>query len=357
MHLTDVFAPRVGGIEVQVESLARAQAAAGEQVVVVTSSSADGDDGSLPFRVFRGSRARDVRALLSELRPDVAHIHLSVFSPFAIGAARRVRLLGVPVVLTVHSMWDMPVRWWYRGVGAVGGWRHGFVVTSVSTAVAAQVERALPRVLNVVVPNGISVEVWRAPARRSTGVHVVSVGRMAVRRRPLLLLKVLRRTRERLGGDVELRATLVGAGPLFSVMALYLRRHRMTDWVRLTGRRDHAGVREVLAGADIYLNVTTREAFGLATLEARTAGLPVIGRSDTGVGDFIAHGEEGLLATTTGGLVDALTLLSRDRRLRDRMSAHNRARMPDECAWPAVLERVRRCYAVARQVPAVGAAA
>ena len=41
------------------------------------------------------------------------------------------------------------------------------------------------------------------------------------------------------------------------------------------------------------------ESFGLAALEARCVGLPVVGRADSGLTDFVADGVEGLLAART----------------------------------------------------------
>ncbi len=350
VHLTDVFAPRVGGIEIHVESLARAQVATGDDVCVITAVAArEGHDGQFPFPVHRVTGAQQLRGLLLALRPAVAHVHMSVFSPFALAAARLGRRLGIPVVLTVHSMWDLPVRWCYRSIGMIERWRERLVVTSVSTAVAHQVERALPGVRNVVVASGIAPEQWRVTARSSGDLHVVSVGRLAFRRRPLLLLKVLRGVHDRLAGEVTMRVTVVGAGALHGVMQWYLRRHGMTDWVWLAGPRDRRGVLDVLATADVYLNVTRREAFGLAALEARTAGVPVIARTGTGVRDFIEHGREGLLARTTEDLVAALAWMARDHRMRGRIAAHNRTVAPAACSWPIIIDRLRQCYAIARQ--------
>lgn len=97
VHVTDVFAPRVGGIEVHVESLARAQSAAGEDVCVITTVAArDERDGQFPFPVHRVTGARQLRGLLPALRPTVAHVHMSVFSPFALAAARLAHRLGIP---------------------------------------------------------------------------------------------------------------------------------------------------------------------------------------------------------------------------------------------------------------------
>ncbi|MEV4239742.1 glycosyltransferase family 4 protein [Nocardia sp. NPDC050408] len=344
VHLTDVFTPRVGGIEVQIERLARAQTAAGEEVHVITVTSGTDGDMAMPYRVHRITRAGHLRSLLLRLRPQVAHVHLSVYSPFALRSARQLGLLRIPTVMTVHSMWDAPVRACYRLIGRAGDWRRRFVLTAVSTVVADQVARALPGTATVVVPNGISPALQQNTSRLSGELHVVSVGRLVTRRQPLILLKVLRMAQQRLDGEVAVQATVVGAGPRTDAMRRYLYRHGMTEWVQLVGVQDQHTIRDLLATADVYLNVTSREAFGLATLEARTAGLPVVARSGTGVADFVEHGREGLLGDTAAELVTALVQLGRDMQLHHRMTSHNRTVAPSEHSWPVVLDRLRHCY-------------
>ncbi|MFI5778926.1 glycosyltransferase family 4 protein [Nocardia sp. NPDC051570] len=352
VHITDVFAPRIGGIEVQIDSLACTQTASGEQVHVVTATGGADGDGGLPYRVHRLTRGESLRALLLRLRPRVAHVHLSVYSPFALSSVREAHRLHIPTVVTVHSMWDAPVRTGYRMFGGRGDWQQRAVLTAVSTAVAAQVDRALPKASTVVVPNAVSPTLWHSVSRQADDLHVVSVGRLAARRQPLTLLKVLRLAHLRLAGEVALRATVVGTGPWREAMYRYLRRHDMT-WVRLAGAQDQHTIGEILATADVYLNVTRREAFGLATLEARTAGLPVIARSGTGVTDFVEHGREGLLGNTTQDLVTALVSLGRHGHLRHRITTHNRTVTPTAYCWPAVLNRLHDCYddAVRRAAP------
>jgi len=362
-HVTDVFAPRIGGIEVQVEALARAQSAAGQTVHVVTGTPGGGSGADVPFPfVVHRVRASELRDLLTSLRPDAVHIHVSVVSPFAWRAARITGELSIPAVLTVHSMWDGPVRMLYRAVAALGGWRRRLVVTAVSTPVGRQVTKALPGSVRIMVlPNGVDAGRWTVDAARRTRdaaeFHVVSVGRLARRRQPMALLRVLRESHARLSPGVGMRATIVGAGPRRAAMERYVRRHRMDGWVDLAGAHDRAGVRRVLSTADAYLNVTGREAFGLAVLEARCAGLPVVARTGTGVADFIEHGREGLLGRRLKDLVDQLTRIGRDDLLRARIAEHNRSTRPATCSWPFVLERLQDCYGQAAELarPRAGA--
>ena len=104
-HVTDVFLPDLGGIETHVDDLARHQRATGLDAEVLTPARA-------PARVLtpgdpswvRRIPAADARRAVREY--DVVHVHLSLFSPYGIGVAHAAARAGVPVLITVHSMWS-----------------------------------------------------------------------------------------------------------------------------------------------------------------------------------------------------------------------------------------------------------
>ena len=95
-------------------------------------------------------------------------------------------------------------------------------------------------------------------------------------------------------------------------MSCYLRQYAMTDWVTLTGRLDRRQVRAVLADADVFVAPARRESFGLAALEARLSGVPVVAYADSGIASFVVPEKEGLLAASPAELVAAIVKLARD---------------------------------------------
>ena len=99
-HVTDVFLPRLGGIETHVDDLARHQRAAGLQADVLTPSHAAGADAPWVRRLSAGEARRAVAGY------DLVHVHVSLCSPYGISAARAAARAGVPVLVTVHSMWS-----------------------------------------------------------------------------------------------------------------------------------------------------------------------------------------------------------------------------------------------------------
>ncbi|WP_433663265.1 glycosyltransferase family 4 protein [Nocardia sp. CA-128927] len=350
VHVTDVFAPRLGGIEIQVAGLSAAQCSADEQVCVLTTTPDGGsgrDDFSSGYPAYRTTVGQAGR-FLAHLQPQVVHVHLSVVSPLGWVAIQWALRSGVPTVATVHSLWDRPTRVAYRRLARHGRWAHRLVVTAVSDCTRELVDEAIPGLDAVTVANAITLSRWRTTPRRhhNTGeVHVVAVGRLAPRRRPIALLDVLRIAERRLRPGIALRATVAGDGPLRPAMTAYLQLHGMTGRVHLAGSLEPAALAALLGSADVLLNPVRREAFGIATLEARTAGVPVIALAGTGVADFVRHDVEGLLCASTDDLVDSLVALAENADVRGRIAAHNHSTSPTLFDWPAVLDQFDDCYA------------
>ena len=76
----------------------------------------------------------------------------------------------------------------------------------------------------------------------------------------------------------------------------YIRAHELDDVVELVGRLTRDEIRELFSSADIFVAPANLESFGIAALEARCAGLPVVAKARTGIREFVEHGREGLLA-------------------------------------------------------------
>ncbi|WP_061298978.1 glycosyltransferase family 4 protein [Herbidospora cretacea] len=355
LHVSDCYLPRLGGIEVQVADLIRSQREAGHDVEVVTATPGEPLPGvhrvtaRMPFDLPVHPRGTGHLArIMAGYRPEVVHVHTGAVSPFAwmgVLAARRAR---IPTVVTVHSMWDPVTANLYRALRATWGWQNwGLVGTAVSEAAARPIRRvAGPRTPVHVVSNGLDLSGWRpeGPGRTPANeVHVVAVGRLAPRKQPVRLLKLLEAARAKTRQPITLRATIVGDGPARGQMERHLRSKRI-DWVEMPGRFTREQIRELLAEADVFVAPAPRESFGLAALEARAAGVPVVARSQSGVADFVSPGKEGLLGRTFDELAGAVARLAGDPALRGAIAEHNRSTSPVRCSWPVVLEGFERCY-------------
>lgn len=371
IHVTDCYQPRLGGIELQVRDLAARQARLGHRVTVLTST-APGPSGEPgcpaalapePVEVIRicGRRARPegigYRAAFASARGlgevladyDAVHTHVSIFSPLAMLATRAAASSGVATVATSHSMWARSEHH-LALLRRIVGWADlPAVWTAVSTVAAEPLRRVIgDRAPVSVLPNGVDPPEWRVePCGGPPGVlRIAVVSRLARRKRVLQLIEVLQIVNDGLPGGNGLHVEVLGDGPQRAEIERYLRRHRMEGWIRLRGRCDRQQIRETFARSDLFIAPATLESFGIAALEARCAGLPVVARAGTGVEDFVAHDREGWLVESDAAMVETLSFLARTPEALARVANHNRV-APPSVSWASVLELAEAAYAQA----------
>ena len=367
---TDWFAPRTGGIESQLTALAERLAGRGHQVTVITST--PGATNAAAYAVHRIAGPRlpfadvsiaprlggSLRAAIGD-RFDVVHAHVSVVSPVGYLSAWAAAASDIPTVVTFHSVLRAKrlVLAAFSGLARLD--ERPIVWSAVSQLVAGQVRGALGSPDVVVLPNGIDLGFWRGGHARSDAppypVTFVSAMRLHRKKRPRQLVaafaEAVRHTR------TPARLVLAGAGPersalLRDIAAL------PSGTVDLMGWQDAAALRHLYATADAFVLPTRREAFGIAALEARAAGLPVIASTHAGCREFLRHDRNALLCESDEEFSSAMARFIREPSLRRRLAD---ADSPlEHFDWDAVLRTHERVYERATtlrsRVPAPAAA-
>jgi glycosyltransferase involved in cell wall biosynthesis len=292
---------------------------------------------------------------------DVVHCHTSVLSPLAFVGAHRAQGLGIPCVVTHHSVLarsahpfaalDRFVRWS----------RWPVLFTAVGPLVADEIRAVAPGLDVRVLPNAVHPHVW-TPRRDALGqrgrddvVRVASVMRLAHRKRPDALVAIARAVVDRLPADVRIRFRIAGDGPSRAAVERRIRRAGLEEVVELLGWRPRGALRALYEESDLFVLPSVLESFGIAALEARCAGLPVVAMRRAGPAGFVRHEREGLLADDDADMAAQIVRLATDEALRSTIARHNRSTVPAE-TWDAVLARHEALYAEAigmRRVPSV----
>jgi len=313
--ISDWFAPRRGGIESQLKGLARALTASEAVVSVITAQPHARDDvvpvhaldvAHLPgFDLAVSPRlVRRIVAALETVAPDVVHIHASIVAPACVAGLIAARRSGLPVVLTAHSDLSAMVPLLALAGRLVGPRLSGVVVSAVNARIAGQLAVLVPGSKPVVLANGFDAGFWMtdiAPEAPDGMFRLVSAMRLERKKRPQVLVSL----REAMVGALDRPVDLVVAGE-------GRHRTRMGAGVATQGWLDRAALRALYRGSHAFVLPSRHESFGIAALEARAAGLPVIGRAGNGLAEFIRDGEDGFLCDSDAGMTEAALRLARD---------------------------------------------
>jgi glycosyltransferase involved in cell wall biosynthesis len=315
--VTGAYFPEISAAAVQCRTVARRLIDRAEVSILTTSVTPglpafDRVDGVAVHRVHVDVRSAASKAMAtvnlasSMLRHRAAYdmIHVHGFSQKNLPVAALGRVLGKPVVLTLHTAGqDEPDVVKHRGAAAYWAFTSPKLVMAVSSQLEQRWRSAgLPGERVRVVPNGIDTERFRpATADERTALRtalgwpvdrkiVLFVGFFSRDKRPDLLLRAWRRL------DATARPQLVFVGAkatgyyeIDDELGAAIRRGASEIGAadRVSFVEPTNEVERCFRAADVYVLPSIREAHPLALLEAMACGLPVIAARLPGATDAI----------------------------------------------------------------------
>lgn len=322
--------PTYGGSGVVASELARALAARGAQVHVVSSAppprlisagSSETGHGILfhevvpqhyplfEFPPYTLALANRLVEVARQHALDLVHVHYAV--PHAVSAVLARQILApqqaLPVVTTVHGTDVAPIG---NHPSYAETTRYSLAESDAVTAVSRDLAGRLVSELNVtrdvaIVPNFVDPERFRPLADRPAGSHertVVHISNFRAVKRPCDVVEIFHRILERLPASLSCRLVMIGNGPERS------NTEQRVDQLGLAARVSFVepvtDVERYLACADLLLLPSSQEAFGVAALEAMACAVPVVASAVGGLPEVVEHGVSGLLYPP--GDVDAM---------------------------------------------------
>ncbi|EEH63547.1 glycosyltransferase, group 1 family protein [Gleimia coleocanis DSM 15436] len=368
--VSDCFLPRVGGIETHVAQLADALAQAGHEVRVLTTTAVGnasfpfpkGGCQNLAYEIFRFDTKWTLglpfnpfaKPLLDpHLRwAEVIHIHFGMVSPFAKLAADLCVSLGKRALVTWHSHLGDAISW-YRFYVPFSKWlRAGFNFSAVSNAACGALVKCAAagafaqEQAPLVLPNPVDLSHWEAvrqkraltlaefPKSKNRSFKAVTAARLSKRKRIAPLLEVFP-TR-------PWELTVYGGGASQATLTAKAARYADKS-IHFAGAVSAYRLAAAYAEADCFVSLVEFEAFGIAALEARAAGLPVLFRRGNGIGDFITDGFDGIALESDASLPQVLEeFQTHPEKLRELQ--HNAANTPVNLSWEAQLPAYLQAY-------------
>lgn len=308
------YPPLIGGAERMMANLARALAAEGHDVIVLTASVPGRDDAEAGevrdpggFDIVRlpTSSARFLGTLvyMASLRRwlmshDFDLVYVSMLKHDAYVAVGAGRARGFPVVLRPEgagATGDLAWQRWGRFGRAIGRrCRKADAVVAISPAVRAELLDAgydPDRIIDI--PNGVALPEppWRPRPDWQRRPRALVLGRLSPEKGPDVAIDAWKPV---LSERPSARLSLVGDGPRREDLQKRIDDLGLTDAVELVGPTDDPG--GWLRDSDLFVQPSREEGMSLALLEAMALGLPVVATAIPGNRGLIDDEVHGLLA-------------------------------------------------------------
>lgn len=270
-------------------------------------------------------------------KADIVHVHVGIITPFAFKAIDNALMMGKPVLVTCHCMLGTLAPVYAKIFPKVQQWyKSGVIFTAVSGKLASQIEQTFNIDVHVL-PDGIDEEKWLAENKaqdiqllQGECIKICASMRLNMRKRPVQLLKIMSEVKSRLPKDKSFKLYLFGDGPLKPILQLLIKYYNLQDEVQLKGRVTGEKLRKYYSDSQIYVFPALLESFGIAALEARTSGLAVVGRENTGSQEFLKHDISAMLAKSDKQMADYVLELICDDEKRNKIIEHNRKNPPKQ---------------------------
>jgi glycosyltransferase involved in cell wall biosynthesis len=360
------YPPIGGGAGNASEYLARAMAAAGQEVTVLTSKYQDLPweemrdgvrilraparrkrlDRSMPYEQITFILGGSLRGLQSMLksRPDVI---LAFFGMPSGGIALPLSFFfRVPYIVSLRGG-DVPgfrpydFALYHRLIAPLLHviWRRARAVVANSGGLRSMAQRFDRKVPIQIIPNGVDAEIFKPLERDWAAPHLLFVGRVVYQKGLDLLLHALGTLKDR-----PWQLTVVGDGPQRVPLEQLARDLDIADRVNFRGWLKGPALVQAYQAANLFPYPSRHEGMPNAVLEAMSSGLPVIASRIAGNEELVIQNETGLLIEPENqqALEGALAELMADPGRREAMGAAARHRVVSVYPWEQVAEKYLR---------------
>lgn len=356
--ISDWYFPKVGGIEYSMHSLAKTLSTHGHEVSVITRSYPGVPkysirDGVSVIRIkgkplpgqnrfLTPSAYKELFSLLKNGNYEIVNSH-GLDSPIGMGALVASRKLGIPVVVTNHSLvGDTPYSPLLYLAGKLLLKNTGAVI-AVSSAVEKDsklmTEKPIYRIFNGVSSEDSIVKV-PFPVDTKGKIVIVTVARMTKKKGVQNIVNLAPSLLEK---HENLLFVMIGDGPLRKKLERKVEESGLSGNFYFTGEVSRAKVLGYLEQADIFALPSSNEAFGISILEAMSKNVPVVAMNNSGVSDIIRSGVNGYLADSLAEFSSFLEKLIETPALRTSF-AQEAIRGLSNYDWNRICEQTNKVY-------------
>jgi glycosyltransferase involved in cell wall biosynthesis len=240
------------------------------------------------------------RLIKNGARFDLVHLHSPLIPQIK---------LRIPTITTIHSTWLEEAKsfdkisdlysLYVKVFKSTFVWAErktfgqSMFFTTTSKAMKCEVVReyGIDEARISVVPNIVDAKLFNSSDRKSA-YDVVSVSRLVYRKGILDLVEAARIVQKQ---KPEIRFAIIGSGTLMPMLRRRVDNLKLTNNVLLLGRIEHRDLSKYLALSAIFISPAHYEPFGLTTIEAMAARLPVVATDVGGSSELLQGGSRGML--------------------------------------------------------------
>jgi len=369
--VTEFYYPEIGGIQTHVYGLAKMASKHGYDVTVLTTVQSKKrvekvDDIRIirvKFPRYAGFFAifgleKKLENIFRQIRPDILHVH-HAFSPLGLASPAAAKKLGIPIVLTNHSIpigYEFYKKIW-NNLSRVFVLYHKMrnirkydAVIAVSPLAAEYMRLYYPDGKIHIIPPPVDDDFFQVRASKSdVGFDedekiILFVGRIAPKKGLEFALYAFRML-----SKLEPNARLCIVGPSDTPYTIHLKK-LMSGWglernVLFMGSVSKEQLKKLYAASDVFIFPSYGgESFGIVVLESMATGTPVVATLGGALGKYIKKYKLGFVTGfNTKRFVAAILKLLGDNELRKRMGERAR-QFARFFSWEKTFKRIENIY-------------
>ena len=144
----------------------------------------------------------------------------------------------------------------------------------------------------------------------------------------------------------DAKLVIVGRGGMIDELKRQVDYLGLGDKVYFTGYLDSKKIVKMYKCADVAVFPSTYEPFGIVTLEAMLAGIPVVTSDIGGLNEIVEHGVNGMksYAGNSNSIADSILALLYDKRLAQEVVKNAKAKVKNEYNWPKIAQDTHFTY-------------
>lgn len=215
-------------------------------------------------------------------KPDIIHAH---FAGIGYIASKLKEKTDIPFVMTEHLSTMMKPEIDRRLFEtAKQAYDNADILITVSPALKNVINKRFNRNA-IYIPNIVDTDLFSiSPIKKDNIFRFVSVGGLIVRKRMDLTIEAFGNAFK---DNERVTLTIFGEGPERASLENLIRKHNVSDKVRLMGLQSREDISKYLKESDCFVLASQAETFGVVYIEALASGIPVIATKCGGPEGFV----------------------------------------------------------------------